>query len=128
MREKRPRPKVKEQVRIPANLLEFLREVHELIEAQDEAATVESDDLLQCECAYGGLVQVGTDSYGFTYFPGDGVRDKWEVELRAIEIRYIADGATTELELWACSDSTCQSKFSDPADTCSICDWVEQEG
>ncbi len=60
MRKRRVRPKVRQTVSNPVNLQEFLHEVNELIETQDDAATIESDDLLQCECAYGGLIDAGS--------------------------------------------------------------------
>ena len=59
MRREQKHPKAKQVVPMPDDLATFLREVHALIEADDDAATIESDDLLQCEIAYGGLIETG---------------------------------------------------------------------
>ena len=99
-----------------------------MIRNGDQAASIESDDLLQCECAYGGLLEEGTDRFAFTYFPGPGIENKWELELRTIEIEYIADGATEALDLWRCPAPGCNCRFTNRDDTCFLHDWVENGG
>ena len=127
MRVERPRPKTREEVPIPKRLRDFFAAVHRLIEAGAEEGRVESDDLLQCEFAYGGLIEEGGARYGFTYFPGAGRRDKWELDLGSGDLASIADGATTTLTLWACG-SPCGCRFSDSKDLCLYCDYVDEEG
>ncbi len=127
MRTAQPKPKKLTQVDVPADLRVFFEEVAHLIEVHDEAAFIESDDLLQCECAYGGLIEDETDEYGFTYFPRKGVKTKWELLLSASQIRDVADGSITKLELWACSDENCGSMFSSANERCSNCDYVDDE-
>jgi hypothetical protein len=83
MRTARPKPKKLTQVNVPMNLREFLRKVATLIESRDESAMVLSDDLLQGDRTSGGLIDDRAGEYGFTYFPGDGVRTKWELQLTA---------------------------------------------
>jgi hypothetical protein len=92
MRTARPKPKNLTQVNVPLNLREFLRKVATLIEGRDESAMVLSDDLLQGDRTYGGLIDDRAGEYGFTYFPGEGVRTKWELQLTADQIRAIAHG------------------------------------
>ena len=99
MRTAQPKPKKLTQVDVPADLREFFEEVAHLIESHDEAAFIESDDLLQCECAYGGLTEEDTDEYGFTYFPRKGVKTTWELLFSASQIRDVADGSITKLKL-----------------------------
>lgn len=113
-----PKPKVPETVAIPADLTEFLREVHRLIVAGDEATLHESDDLLQAESAYGGLLEEGGTRYGFTYFPGEGIETKWELVLDRDQIAQIAADRTTALPLWACQVAGCGNKSSDPEEPC----------
>ena len=123
MRVERPKAKRRERVAIPLDLREFLTHVQRLMEAGDEAATRVSDDLLQCECAYGGLLEEGGCQFDFTYFPESGVRHKWLLVLDRSEVEDIASGQMTELEMWACADPACHSKFRDPKETCFYCDY-----
>lgn len=128
MREERRRPKYPETVEIPENLSSFLAEVHQMILDNHEETAIESDDLLQCEFAYGGLKDSQTGIYSFTYFPDEkGVRNKWEFALNKPEMEQIANGEIKELKLWACKDSGCGCKFSAENDSCFYCDWVEME-
>lgn len=127
MRTAQPKPKKLTHVDVPADLRVFLEEVAHLIEVRDDAALIESDDLLQTECAYGGLIEENTDEYGFTYFPRKGVRTTWELLFSASQIRDVAAGNITELQLWACSDENCGSMFPSADDRCSNCDYVDDE-
>jgi hypothetical protein len=88
-----PKPKRFTRVEAPPDLRQFLREVAELIDEGDEATLVESDDLLQCEYAFGGLADAETAAYAFTYFPRKGVKPNWEFDLSASEIREVAEPA-----------------------------------
>ena len=128
MRLERPNPKKLTQIEVPADLRQFFEEVATLIEAGDEATTIESDDLLQCEFAYGGLIDEEAPVYGFTYYPLKGVRaTKWELEFSAQEIGQIADGSIDKLELWACEDKSCGSMFSSANYRCFDCGYVDEE-
>ncbi|MEW6212117.1 MAG: hypothetical protein AB1631_27420 [Acidobacteriota bacterium] len=97
-----------------------------MILAGDESATIPSDDLLQCESACGGLIEEGGCKYSFTYFPEEGIRHKWYFSFDITDIERIADGATTELSMWACADPQCHSKFMDRNDTCFYCDYIDE--
>lgn len=127
MRTAQPKPKKLTQLDVPEDLRVFLEEVAHLIEIHDDAAFIESDDLLQCECAYGGLIEETTDQYGFTYFPRKGVRTTWELLFSASQIREVADGSITKLELWACTDENCGSMFSSADYNCTTCDYDDEE-
>jgi hypothetical protein len=127
MRTLRRQPKDLRAVAIPAELSEFLAEVNRLVEARDELATTESDDLLQCDRAYGGLLQAGGARYGFTYFPEPGIRHKWEFDLSASEIADLALGRSTTLKLWFCRSPECRSGFQDAEESCFYCDYVNEQ-
>lgn len=127
MRREQKQPKTRHRVEIPDDLAAFLRDVHELIETGDDSATIESDDLLQCETAYGGLIETGGNEYGFTYFPDKGVRHKWEFELDVIGIAEIAEGSQTTLTLWGCQSEDCRCMFSNPDELCFYCDYIEDD-
>jgi len=107
--------------------VKFLAEVDRLITSGDELATTESDDLMQCECAYGGLCAEGGDRYVFTYFPEAGIRHKWIFNLSAAEVSAIAAGAKRQLELWFCKANECRSGFQSADDSCFYCDYVDKE-
>lgn len=125
MRTERRQPKDLRSVRIPEELAAFLVEVDQLIDSADELAVTESDDLLQCQCAYGGLCEEGGDRYLFTYFPETGIRHKWIFELLAAEVSAIAAGSMRELRLWFCKSDECRSGFGSPDHLCFYCDYVE---
>lgn len=127
MRTAQPKPKKLTAAEVPADLREFFQEVAHLIDTGDEAALIESDDLLQCDRAYGGLIDEEDDIYAFTYFPREGVKTKWIFDLSAEQIRAIADEDVLTLELWACEDGNCGSMFQDANETCFYCDYVVDE-
>jgi hypothetical protein len=54
MRIFKPKEKIQKTVEIPDNLKEFLQYVHHEICELAEETQIESDELLQCEFAYGG--------------------------------------------------------------------------
>ena len=126
MRKHEPRPKVAVAEPVPQALGEFLREVVQLIDQGDPAATTESDDLLQADSVVGGLADAGTNLYAFTYFPGAGVESPWYVELTASQIRTVARGELSMLPLWRCQAPECGSRFSAPTETCFSCDYHEE--
>jgi hypothetical protein len=128
MRREVPKKKVRQQVALPPYLVQFLTEVHQLILAGDKSATTSSDDLIQADRAYGGLVNDGGFDYQFVYFPDKrGVRNKWEFTLSSSAIKEIADGKRTALTLWACPAPDCGCKFTGPEETCFHCDYEEAD-
>ena len=118
MRRENKQEKNRLKIMIPDDLREFFIYVNEMIESGNELATTESDDLLQSNCAYGGLLNESGNKYGFTYFPEKGTRNKWELEFSDQEIKDISDHNVNELELWACKDRDCRCMFLDPEDLC----------
>lgn len=124
MRVERKKAKVIETTSIPEDLAEFMKSVLESIQNRDEEAVLPSDDLLQCECCYGGLIEENGSSFEFTYFPVEDIRPKWALMLNTDEINQIADGSMKTLELWACTDKSCGCKFWEPEDSCFYCDWT----
>ncbi|PHS03054.1 MAG: hypothetical protein COA78_19195 [Blastopirellula sp.] len=127
MRRQEKQPKSKQAIALPSDLFDFMCYVHEMIETKDESATIESDDLLQCERAYAGLIEEGGVQYGFSYFPEKGIRHIWEFDLDVVDIANITEGSKTNLILWGCQDSNCRCMFSDPDDSCFHCDYVDDD-
>ncbi|QDT90277.1 hypothetical protein [Gimesia algae] len=130
MRREQKQPKLQQTVSIPEDFREFMQHVHELIETEDESALMESDDLLQYERAYGGLMDEGSREYGFTYFPETNAvsnrRPKWELELDAVDIANICEGSKTTFKVWGCQSPDCECLFSNPEETCFYCDYVDE--
>jgi len=126
MRIKAPKAKRKEVVSIPEDLYEFLADVHFKIGKHDEYTTIECDDCLQCDYAYGGLSNKDAGIYSFTYFPEGGTRHKWVFSLSTPDIAQIADIEITTLDMWACQTNDCRCKFQSLERTCFYCDWQEE--
>jgi hypothetical protein len=82
-------------VPVPDTLREFMADVSDRIRAEDDSATLVSDDLLQCEQGYGGLSEGGL--FEFVFFPNK--QDRWEFRLLADEIDEIGSGHRTELRV-----------------------------
>jgi len=128
MRVKRVKRKIKQRVSIPKDLGEFLKHVYELILKKDESTTIPSDDLIQDDFIYGGLIEEGGVEYGFTYFPGEGTRNKWELIFTVGQLEDVREGRLKYLDLWGCKSKKCQCKFHSKDETCFYCDYVEREG
>ena len=127
MRTSSPKLKRQQHVALPENLLAFLREVGERIEARDEDTIAESDDLLQTESVYGGRDSKRSDRFSFTYFPERGIRQKWQFSLSERELIAIAHGDEPMLHLWACTQDGCRSMFENAEGSqCFYCDWEER--
>lgn len=126
MRIERPQQKLVRTVAIPEQLRSILREVAGRIAARDEEAMVPSDDLMQADAVYGGLLEEGGSEYAFTFFPGPGTSPKWELILTVADMEAIAMGRKNELQLWGCASDGCHSLFADPGTTCSYCDYVDE--
>jgi hypothetical protein len=127
MRIERIQPKITAALPIPDDLMDFFKEVNDLIKQNDELAIIESDDLIQTEFAYGGLIEAGGDRYSFVYFPEEKTRPKWTVELTASEIAEISSGKKKTLNLWKCQNMECRSFFSSETGACFDCDYVDEE-
>ncbi len=118
-----PKPKVIDRVAVPSRLRVFLADVHALIECGDEATLIPSGDLLQAKDACGGLTEDGM--YGFTFFPVEGLRTKWELMFTRDDIAAIAAGRMATLDLWRCQDESCGCMFWSPDETCFHCDYID---
>ena len=114
--------KIRSDVTVPVEFRDFMKHVAHLIATGDEGATLISDDLLQCERAYGGLGEDGT--FEFRYFPGDDVEYYWDVCLTASQISNIAEGITTDLPVWRCPNAECLNRHWDEDSYCPNCDDV----
>lgn len=119
--------KIKQCVPIPEDLSGFLKYVYELILKKDEVTTIPSDDLIQSDFIFGGLIEGGGFEYGFTYFPEKGTRHRWELVLTAGQLEDIHEGGLEYLDLWECKSKKCPCKFHSKDDTCFYCDYVETE-
>jgi hypothetical protein len=120
-----PKLKTFKQFPIPPDLIDFLRDVHDMIECGDEATQMACGDALQCRTAYGSVTEENGDRFEFTYFPGQGVRNKWIFELSKSEIQEVAEGDRTVLAMWACRSDQCGSAFQKPDALCFYCDYRE---
>jgi len=80
-----------------------------------------SDDLIQGECATGGLCDDESATYYFTYFPEPDVVTKWQLLLPADQILAVADGKLSELRLWRCETPRCPDFFGSENSYCSYC-------
>jgi hypothetical protein len=127
MRIQKIQPKSSAEITIPEDLLGFFKEVHDLIRKNDDIVTTESDDLIQSEFAYGGLIEEKTDRFGFIYFPEQGTSPCWSIELTASDIGVISSSKKKTLTLWKCQSLNCRSLFSSAQDACFDCDYVDDE-
>lgn len=128
-RNPQPHPKVQIRQTVPASFAAFMREVTDLIEAGDASATIESDDLLQCEDTYGGLYDPPAGRYGFAHFRDTGLEETdedgfhitWDFDLDKEQIRAIPEGRLTELPMWRCQND-CGRRFGVADAFCPHCD------
>lgn len=112
-------------VKIPENLVLYLKRAHQDISAQDETTNLESDDLIQYEeldFAYGGLADADAGKFKFTYFTDDENDSTWQIILNSSEIEKVAMGETTNFNLWTCHNTSCGGMFSSKDELCSNCD------
>jgi hypothetical protein len=83
---------VRKEVNLPDAIIEFFASVHEMIRSKEDSAMMESDDLLQAERIYGGLMDRRRKEYRFTWFPEFAPEERWELQLLADEIDEIGSG------------------------------------
>ena len=120
--------KVLTRLEIPPEFAQMMLEVSKRIDANDEATTIESDDLLQWPDCYGGLCEADRKMFGFAYFP-EPARDvddpgpdvEWGFYFSADEIRAIGNREVTEVDMWRCNPD-CADRFWTPQSYCSNCD------
>ena len=121
-------PKQQITVEVPSALRDFLQDVVEEIDAGSNAALIPSDDLLQTKCAYGGLDDPVQGMYYFTFFPEADTVVEWQLHLSVPEIRELASGGISKLELWACDYERCRARFSREDGYCSYCQYWLSRG
>lgn len=117
-------PKTPVRVELPPVLAEFLRHVAERIVAKDSSTTIESDDLLQCECAYGGLDYRAGDRFNFRFFPDEDSSATWNIQLDSLQIVDVAQGWLKSLDLWRCSGKACGCLYATEDSYCTHCDTI----
>lgn len=123
--EKPPKARDEREVEIPGPLRDFLAHVSSLISAGAPEAMIESDDLLQSPplLAYGGRLEADGDEWGFTYFPVEWGKAKWELLFTSVQLAAIASGETRTLKLGFCRDAACGNAFLERRDRCRRCDY-----
>lgn len=111
--------------RIPESFITFLAEVDQLIKCSDQSVMTPSDDLLQCDDAFGGRYDDESTNFGFTFFPEPfddlPFSPLWYFTLSAGQISAIAAGTLVELDMWRCL-ADCGFRGSAPDFYCSRCD------
>ena len=127
MRREKPLPKELIETELPNNLIAYFVDVAALINEGAEETTIESDDLIQCEYAYGGLVEEGQDLFSFRYFPGPGIENKWDFDLTKAQIQMIASGQLNSIPLWKCGVANCNTRAMDQSDLCFYHDYEDAE-
>jgi len=115
-------PKTHVAVGIPDVFVEFMGHVAALIDGGDESTTIESCDLLQCDCIYGGLSDGETGRFTFRYFHAADAT--WDVSLDASEIADIASGCLRQLNLWRCANGSCDCLYPTEDSYCPHCDSI----
>lgn len=110
---------------IPTALRLFLQDVAEQIRARSPSTRIPSDDLLQCDVAYGGLLDPNGTSFGFAYFHSADRSPSWYLTLESDQIQQIADGTITELMLWKCDLKRCPTRSTAPDFECTYCEFWE---
>lgn len=111
--------------KIPTDLRAFLVYVARAIDERWSEAISPSDDLLQNECAYGGLCEEPGEIYYFRYFSGPDIVAKWDLHLTPDEIREASTGRKTTLSLWRCDEERCPNRSSASERDCDYCSfWV----
>jgi len=81
---------------IPDDFRAFMKSVVVYLETPNDELFLDAEDALDSECGYGGRID-GADTYRFKYITNDG-HHRWDVVLKEIQIRDIADGLLIEVE------------------------------
>jgi len=128
MRRLQPCQKDRRKVRIPDELRESLRQVHELVvqAKRDPDIRLDYDDAIQVGAVCGGQCGKKPRPYEFTYYPeSDSERGRWYFALDHTEIEDIGDGRMTEIAMYCCTSPDCRSKFRDADTHCFYCDYFD---
>lgn len=107
----------------PPALLEFIKEISEMIHSGDRCTTIPSDDLLQSETACGGLSLDGSGNFDLVYFVGEDTISKWYLTLSASQIHSIASESTSTLRLLKCDLPRCPNRRTHADVACGYCDY-----
>lgn len=111
--------------KIPGDLRDFLVYVAHAIDERWSEAISPSDDLLQNDCAYGGLCEEPGEVYYFRYFSGPDIVAKWDLFLSRDEIMEVSKGGKVTIELWRCDEGRCPNRWSAGGRVCDYCSfWV----
>ncbi len=117
------KPKQSVTVELPSAFIDFMREVHQyIVDGEEVATTLESDDLLQCQCIYGGLYNAAKQQFGFRFFHPD--RTTWDFDVNARQIAQIAAGKLTTMPLWQCQGNRCGCLHATEDSYCHHCDSI----
>ncbi|XZE19030.1 hypothetical protein SH449x_004340 [Pirellulaceae bacterium SH449] len=120
--------KILEQVTVPTELKDFFCQVVAAIEKKSKCTNIHSDDLIQCDFAYGGMYEEdGEQFFGCTYFAMPRAQNakyprRWYFYLPRQKLEMIASGKLLTIDMWRC-DPDCGDKFSRGNDICSYCDY-----
>ena len=122
------KPKVQVVEMIPPAFVEFLEEVDGMIERRDPETLLESDDLIQCEHTFGGLVDAAEELFGFEFWDGtkfskNGFRITSHFLLTKSQIKAVANHELTSLTMWRCSND-CGRRATVSDWHCTECDNV----
>jgi hypothetical protein len=117
-----PKPKVLRAVKIPAEMIESMQLVQDIIIRGDEVTTAPTDDCIQEGCLCGGLMDDGSGRFYFSVHFSDNSPYVWDIAVSAEEIAGIASGGCDEISLWCCADQKCGFKTYIPDITCHWCD------
>lgn len=90
---------IRKNVPLPSEIIEFFEWVNDAIQTEEDSAMMVSDDLLQAEGIYGGLVDPRKKLYEFTWYPQSASGERWEFQLLADEIDEIGSGYRKELRV-----------------------------
>lgn len=120
--------KIADKVPVPSELKGFFYDVLTELNSSTLAAKLPSDDLLQCDFAYGGLCEVNGEQFlGFTYFAAprndnDRFPKRWFILLPRSKLELIVSGRLAAIDMWRC-EPDCGNRFAFENDICSYCDY-----
>ncbi|MCA9191347.1 MAG: hypothetical protein KDB03_06290 [Planctomycetales bacterium] len=121
---------------LPRSFVEFMQLVDQKIDRNDPDTMIESDDLIQCAHAFGGLVDAAEGVYGFEFvqeqdedlneeyegFSSDRLTVSWHYLLTREQIRAIGRIEQTTIPMWRCSKD-CGRRATSEDWYCPECDF-----
>ncbi len=114
------------RIEVPEELVAFFGDVVSKLDSAP--CLIPSDDLLQCDFAYGGMYEEnGEECFGFTYFSLPRLASakyprRWFICLSQEKLKRIAKGELKTIDLWRC-DPDCGNRFSEENAMCRYCDY-----